>query len=737
MRRPGGPLQERLLGCLACLLVACVVGGAASLAGAAPSGAAAPAVPAIATDVVSAGGGTSTSVAPAAIKLSDTFGQGPIGPEATGTTVRLLDGFWATVSAVGQAARDTTPPAAANPFEAVAGDTTITLSWTNPSDTDFAGTLVIYKTTGYPTGPTDGTPVPNGGGGRFYNSPGSVGGFVHTHLVNGLTYYYCAYAFDAVSNYAIGADAAATPLDTIPPTAVTAFTATAGDTTVVLRWTNPADPDFDHVLIRFDTHQAPTSVTQGSPVPNGNNGTFPNAPASVDSFIHTHLTNGVTYYYSIWCADEVPNYSGYWDANATPRDTIPPALVDYFTATAGEKQVTLKWKNPPDADLKEVSIRYSTVSTPQTPTQGSPVENGANGIFTAVPAAVDSFVHTHLVPDVAYYYSIITLDEAGNYLSYTPAFAMPYDNTPPVVTVSVFQNPYITNHLDIQLVASEAVFDSSVVLMVGATELPVEQSDSERYVWRADYDICCTDTLTITGCARNISNLYGCSDPHEFSAALVLAASGGIAQSSDGQFGLKADGGAVARDAYLLVSESPGALPGALPVFSVSPPALALSGFVEIGIAYPDTTTMPGHFWVARFDGDHGTPIDSYLDRGQGKVLAYVRELGSYGLVWRPDATTPVYGEGAFRVMQNVPNPFVGSTTIAFEAAARGRVTIDILGVDGRAVRTLFDDAVTPGKHSIDWNGCDNAGRPVASGVYWCKARFGSETVTHKMIHMR
>jgi hypothetical protein len=360
----------------------------------------------IATDVIGSGGGQSSS---ASFQIHDTFGQGPIGPVATGTTITLYDGFWATITAKGAAA-DTTPPDRVTGFTATARDDGVILRWTNPSDADFAGTMIRFSIHEYPGDPTEYDPVPNGYGGLFYGAPASVDSFVHTELDGNQPYYYSAFAFDGIPNYAQERCASATPVDTIPPTAVAAFAATAGDTTVVLRWTNSNDTDFDHALIRFSTVSHPKNVAEGSPVPNGNSGIFANVPASVDSFIHTHLTNGVTYYYSIWSGDEMPNYSGYWDASATPEDTIPPGMPDYFTAMAGERKVTLRWKNPPDADLEEVAIRYSTSGYPTLPTAGSAVENGGGGIFPAVPADVDSFAHEDLLAGVTYYYSIFAFD---------------------------------------------------------------------------------------------------------------------------------------------------------------------------------------------------------------------------------------------------------------------------------------------------------------------------------------
>jgi hypothetical protein len=93
----------------------------------------------------------------------------------------------------------------------------------NPG-TDFTGTLIRFKTSGYPTGPTDGT--------QIYNSNGIT--FTHTGLTNGVTYYYSAWAHDAVPNYSTKADASGVPADTTPPDPVTNFTAITGDTQVSL-----------------------------------------------------------------------------------------------------------------------------------------------------------------------------------------------------------------------------------------------------------------------------------------------------------------------------------------------------------------------------------------------------------------------------------------------------------------------------------------------------------------------
>jgi len=91
-------------------------------------------------------------------------------------------------------------------FTASAASVQTTLSWRNPNDGHFSGTMIRVKTTGYPTSPDDGTLVVNKAG-----VPGANDAFTHTNLANWRTYYYAAFAHDVGPNYSLVAPAAATP----------------------------------------------------------------------------------------------------------------------------------------------------------------------------------------------------------------------------------------------------------------------------------------------------------------------------------------------------------------------------------------------------------------------------------------------------------------------------------------------------------------------------------------------
>jgi flagellar hook assembly protein FlgD len=75
---------------------------------------------------------------------------------------------------------------------------------------------------------------------------------------------------------------------------------------------------------------------------------------------------------------------------------------------------------------------------------------------------------------------------------------------------------------------------------------------------------------------------------------------------------------------------------------------------------------------------------------------------------------------------QNYPNPFNPSTTIRFQLERGGPVSLRVIDVRGRIVRTLVDDSRDAGWYQVRWNGTDDAGRAVASGLYFYRLRAGS-----------
>jgi len=101
------------------------------------------------------------------------------------------------------------------------------------------------------------------------------------------------------------------------------------------------------------------------------------------------------------------------------------------------------------------------------------------------------------------------------------------------------------------------------------------------------------------------------------------------------------------------------------------------------------------------------------------------------------DNRTPSAVPGQFSLSQNYPNPFNPSTTIGYELPSREHVEISVLDLLGRQVRTLVSGQESAGTHYVTWNGVDDSGNAVASGVYLYTLRTGRYSETRKLLLIR
>jgi hypothetical protein len=85
----------------------------------------------------------------------------------------------------------------------------------------------------------------------------------------------------------------------------------------------------------------------------------------------------------------------------------------------------------------------------------------------------------------------------------------------------------------------------------------------------------------------------------------------------------------------------------------------------------------------------------------------------------------------------NRPNPFNPVTIIRYEIAGTAPVSIQIFDATGARVRDLYAGTREPGIYDVSWGGMDDAGRPVASGIYFCRLVAGQVTDTRKMLLLK
>lgn len=88
-------------------------------------------------------------------------------------------------------------------------------------------------------------------------------------------------------------------------------------------------------------------------------------------------------------------------------------------------------------------------------------------------------------------------------------------------------------------------------------------------------------------------------------------------------------------------------------------------------------------------------------------------------------------------LLASAPNPFTTGTSIRYSLSNRQPVTISIYDVSGRLVQTLVDEMRPEGFQSAFWNGTNNHGEPVASGVYYSRMRAAGFEATRKIVRIK
>ncbi len=172
---------------------------------------------------------------------------------------------------------------------------------------------------------------------------------------------------------------------------------------------------------------------------------------------------------------------------------------------------------------------------------------------------------------------------------------------------------------------------------------------------------------------------------------------------------------------------------------------MSADGSVVVGYNRFDFAPAPatGFIWTAAdgmvnvedFLADNGVTIPPGFDilglnaiSDDGKIMAGLGQDTAFPFTYRSfmiyvgDAALGANAPSTqFQIGQNYPNPFNPSTTIPVTMSRSGSVRLDIYNVNGQRVRHLHNGDLPAGMHHFSWNGVDDGGGVVASGVYFAR----------------
>jgi hypothetical protein len=139
-------------------------------------------------------------------------------------------------------------------------------------------------------------------------------------------------------------------------------------------------------------------------------------------------------------------------------------------------------------------------------------------------------------------------------------------------------------------------------------------------------------------------------------------------------------------------------------------------------------------------------PVYPYNDADWGQAIFYLKSGEDFQPVIVPGAiyyqTVGIDNSnaalpGEIRLAQNYPNPFNLETIIGFDLPSHSAVSLEIYDILGRQIRTLVAGKLDAGHYSITWNGNDESGNAVTSGMYFYRLKTGDTDLTGKMVLLK
>lgn len=144
--------------------------------------------------------------------------------------------------------------------------------------------------------------------------------------------------------------------------------------------------------------------------------------------------------------------------------------------------------------------------------------------------------------------------------------------------------------------------------------------------------------------------------------------------------------------------------------------------------------------WLSRFEG-HNFQTDQlpYAHAYDSTTSLYT--VAEYAILIAPKTSSVAEEEtsipGYFELLPNFPNPFNNQTLIKYTLSKPVEVSLTIYNILGQQVRTLVKDDKQSGTMSVAWNGKDDRGKEVSSGIYFYRLKAGEYSQTRRMVLLK
>jgi subtilisin family serine protease len=306
------------------------------------------------------------------------------------------------------------------------------------------------------------------------------------------------------------------------------------------------------------------------------------------------------------------------------------------------------------------------------------------------------------------------------------------DTTAPDFTVGILRNSVLTDFLDLYFVPSE-ILSEAPTAMIDTTSLELSLvTSTEATLYVSDYTIPSSGTFTISVTGSDLAG-NDTTVTREFVAQLISSSEGGLLIAAGGALQATFTPQALERDEYIIARKLKDGMR-----YELQPHGMILSRKIRLVISYNPAQLEeidPSSLGMYRWEEGEWRYVESWVDVSRRQVEATVSKLGIYRLLSSDD--NPAAPSFSYGLEQNYPNPFNGTTRIRYTLARQTDMELLILNTRGQRVRTLVDRVEAAGSHVVSWDGDNDSGQPVASGIYLVMLRADGRIFTRKALLLR
>lgn len=499
-----------------------------------------------------------------------------------------------------------------------------------------------------------------------------------------------------------------TPLPLDPPSMITAI----GDSGIAtLTWNAIAPDDIIKYRIYYGTSSSPT--TQMDSVID-----------SRDTIrLYSTLTVGETYYFRVKAV--------YWDGQVSDFSSevstfIPdkkPAATTILSLQSDSAQATLRWLKTNDSDFLRYRIFAGT--SPNPTTQVDSVSTQADTVQTIF----------NLTNGQMYYFAVSVVDADGLVSRLSNEVSVVVNPIALNLVTALYQNPILPQYVNVVVNTNIALINSPSVRVWrtnDTTTVALSSLPGTTNTYSGSYQLEQSGTYTIQ--TRGISFRNQDSTKLRYlTATLAKPSSDNRLTTDDGASVLMIPGSAVTTDMFFTCSIEKNEEAERIYAFG---PDINYTAPLQLQFKLPALTNeQPKKWFILREENGQWIKLESHVLANENIIRTNTSSLGRFKLQYDPTSGDESLIVKSFDLKQNFPNPFNPETTIAFTLENNSdRLTLAVYNALGQKIKTLWDGPKTSGYHRVTWDGTNETGQRVSTGIYIYRVNTGKSVFSKKML---